>query len=138
MVCIYCKGGTKVTNSRTQQRTNSTWRRRQCLECDNLLTTIETIDLSKALVIINEKSLEPFSRDALFISIYGSLRHRKTALDDSASLTSTIVAKLVASSNNALVSKAEISQLVSKVLERFDKVAAVHYKAFHPTADRTI
>ena len=66
MVCIYCGGETKVTNSRLQKRNNQVWRRRQCLECKGVFTTHEAVDLSSALLIDKSGAPEPFISDLLF------------------------------------------------------------------------
>ncbi len=132
MVCIYCGSETSVTNSRPQKRSNTIWRRRLCTGCLALFTTIEQSDLERSLVVNCPNGLEPFIRDKLFISVYDSLKHKKTALSDATALTSTIVNSLLRHVKDGAVHKNNIITVSLDVLKRFDKTAAVYYAAYHP------
>ena len=132
MVCIYCGGPTHVTNSRSQKRSNATWRRRSCEKCLAVCTTIEVIDLSTAIVVTGSKRPSPFSRDKLFVSIYDSCKHRKDAQTSATLLTDTIIKQLHPLIDNASVSSSTIRDITLKTLGRFDTVAGVHYGAYHP------
>lgn len=132
MVCIYCHGKTRVINSRPQQRANSTWRRRSCSQCGSVFTSIETVDLRGSIVLKRAGSVEPFSRDNLLLSVYDSLRHRKTALSDAEGLTNTILSRVYKQLTNATVERDYLVSVTQSVLNRFDKVAATYYLAFHP------
>ena len=132
MVCIYCSAETKVTNSRHQKRLNQVWRRRKCLNCGAIFSTTEGANTSQALSVLKKNGLEPFSRDTLFISVYDSLRHRKTVLDDATALTSTIISTLTPLATDAVIDRDVIATVTTTVLGRFDKPAASHYQAFHP------
>lgn len=132
MVCVYCAHDTRVVNSRPQKRLNRVWRRRTCTNCGATFTSTEAVDLSGSITIRNKKQLQAFQRDKLFMSIYDSLKHRKTALSDATGLTDTIVSQLYPLMTDAVLEKAAITEVTSVVLLRFDKVAATHYQAFHP------
>ena len=132
MVCIYCSSETKVTNSRHQKRLNQVWRRRKCLSCGAIFSTLEGANTSQALSVLKKNGLEPFSRDTLFVSVYDSLRHRKTVLGDATALTSTIISTLTPLATDAVVDRDVIVTITTTVLQRFDKPAASHYQAFHP------
>lgn len=132
MVCIYCHGETRVTNSRPQKRSGTTWRRRQCLNCHTIFTSIEKADLSKSIVVRKPKALEPFSRDKLLLSVYDCLKHRKTAETDASALTDTIISRSLAKIVDYELERRDLIKTVRAVLKRFDSVAEVHYTAFHP------
>lgn len=135
MVCVYCGSATKVINSRKQQRGNGIWRRRQCLTCGAVFTSRELADLSESLRVTqspSQKKLVPFIRDRLFLDIYESCRHRPTALGDAASLTQTIIDKLLATTQNGAIERSEIVRASTTVLKRFDDAAATFYAAYHP------
>ncbi len=132
MVCIYCHGGTQVVNSRPQKRTNSTWRRRRCNQCGGVFTSIEVIDLGVGLAFKKSGGIEPFSRDKLLLSVYDSLRHRKTALSDAGSLTNTILGYVYKQLADATIDRDNLVRITCSVLNRFDQAAATHYHAFHP------
>lgn len=133
MVCIYCGGDTKVINSRHQKRANNVWRRRQCTVCNTVFSTIEAPDTSLSITVRKHQSvLEPFERDKLFISVYESLKHRKSALADATGLTTTILTRIYQLAQDSVIERDIIVTVTVSVLERFDTVAATHYMAYHP------
>lgn len=131
MVCIYCGHDTKVINSRHQKRANNIWRRRKCLNCGAITTTIEKNDLSGALSVRRQNSIRPFSRDVLFLSVHDSLRHRKAATDDAGALYDTILSQLAPHIDQGVIDRDVIVTITTEILDRFDKAAATSYAAFH-------
>jgi transcriptional regulator NrdR family protein len=135
MVCIYCASSTQVSNSRLQKRANQVWRRRQCTQCGSNFTTHEIADYGSTIAVeYSPKKLVPFSRDLLFISIFDSCKHRKSALADASALTLTIIGKLTDLVEDGLLDRDAIVTVATTVLERFDIVAATMYAAYHPMA----
>ena len=133
MVCIYCSSSTGVVNSRLQKKTNQVWRRRECAACGSIFTTHEKVDLGTAIMVSgHDRFLDHFSRDKLFISVYDSLRHRKSALSDAEALTVTIITKLRDILQDGILTKAQLVAISHETLERFDKTAATVYRAYHP------
>lgn len=132
MVCPYCGSDTQVTNSRRQKKANQVWRRRVCKTCGAIFTTLEGIDTSQALMYTHHKHSEPFSRDTLLLSIYDSLKHRKTATKDATALTATVMSHLYPLIHDASLSRDTVTEVTAATLERFDPIAATHYRAFHP------
>ncbi len=131
MVCLYCGHETTVTNSRHQKRLNQTWRRRRCVGCSTVFTTLETPDLSASLVVRKIDTTEHFSRDKLFLSLVASLGHRRDSTADAGALSATIITLLLKNHSGALLEAREIAQTTQTVLTRFDKAAATHYTAYH-------
>jgi transcriptional regulator NrdR family protein len=133
MVCYYCGGATSVTNSRFQKRSNRVWRRRRCDDCGNVITTLEALDYTVSITFkTNTGRLEPFLRDKLFVAVFRSLEHRKTAVADATALTETIMSGLNGCMTNGAVERDRLTSLATAVLQRFDPAAGVHYQAFHP------
>ncbi len=134
MVCLYCGGATKITNSRQQKKLNRKWRRRQCLTCSQVFTTIESFSENSS-ILVNKGTIEPiltpFSRDNLFISVYRSCEHRPSALFDASMITDTITSHLLPKVEQSCVPIALIQQVAYKTLKRFDSVAATYYKAYY-------
>ena len=132
MVCIHCGGKTDVINSRLQKRTDSVWRRRKCRECQAVFSTTESPDFqAEWLVQSGSRHIEPFSRDKLFLSLYDSAQHRKTAIRDAGALTDTVINKLRPAVHDSQVAAATITRTAQVVLNRFDKAAGVRYTALH-------
>jgi len=131
MVCSYCQSDTQVINSRHQKRANQVWRRRKCNSCHAIFTTIERIEATQAYRVLHKGLMRPFSRELLLISVYESLKHRTNPAMDAADLTNTIVSLLFQAAEASVLTREQIVEITAAVLERFDTVAAVHYRAFH-------
>lgn len=133
MVCIYCSNKTQVSNSRHQKRSNTVWRRRQCMVCQSIFTTVESVEEGSSFTYKNTAgSLEPLERDHILMAVYDSLKHRKTALSDATALTATIMSMAYKNAANGVIDRDNLVAICSEVLQRFDTVAATHYAAFHP------
>lgn len=128
MVCIYCGGKSHVTNSRFQKRANSVWRRRECLVCGAIWTSVEASESRSAYRVSKDNSILELQTETLLISLYEALRHRKSAVTDAAALRDTILQQLLAR-NQAIIPTSEIKITALQVLGRFDKTAAAVYKA---------
>jgi transcriptional repressor NrdR len=131
MVCVHCGGQTAVTNSRRQQRRNQIWRRRRCSACGAVFTTIEQADHSAVWLVSINKTLQPFSRDKLLFSLHQSCRHRQHPVEDAAALADTIIRKLQSQVSDGTLDSRAIARITQVTLNRFDRVASVHYQAFH-------
>ncbi len=131
MVCIYCKSKTKIINSRHLARSNGNWRRRSCLKCKAIFTTNEEAVL-KDYWSIRTKSgaLKAFNADKLYISIYNSLQHRQTAIDEARELTNTNINKLLAK-NSSIINIDKLLNEVYTSLNNFDKTSATYFKAYY-------
>lgn len=79
-----------------------------------------------------DKHLQPFSRDKLFISVYEACRHRKAATEDARALTDTVVKQLLGAKHSATVRRHHVVTVTTGALERFDRAAAIQYLAYHP------
>ncbi len=133
MVCTYCGSETRVSNSRHQKRANNVWRRRKCLQCDRIFSTIEQVDYERSwLVLYADGSERPFLRDRLLTSLYKSLQHRPTALPDAIGLTATIIGKLGRTIQDGGVTSTAIGAITYLSLQRFEATAAIFYAAYHP------
>jgi transcriptional repressor NrdR len=133
MVCIYCGGGTKVTNSRLQRRNNQVWRRRRCLSCQSVFTTHEAIELQTALSVDQAGRLSPFMPDLLLKELLEALAHRKDVYTASSEVLGTIVRKLLTLPQKPRYKPQDISKTTAGVLKRFDKRAYLRYFADHPS-----
>lgn len=132
MLCPYCKHKTDVTNSRLKTTTNQVWRRRNCPACQAIFSSLESADLATSIIVTSNGKSLPFDIDRLYISIYESLRHRKSAHQDARALCSTIIAKLLTNIQNASLERDDIVITTAATLKRFDQAASVQYLAFHP------
>lgn len=133
MICLYCGGDTKVTNSRLQKRNNQVWRRRQCLLCQSVFTTHEQIELQSALSVQKNGQTEPFMPGLLLNELMTALAHRKDVYMASEELLGAIVRKLLTLPQKPLFKTSDISKITTDILKRFDRRAYLRYLADHPS-----
>ncbi len=69
--------------------------------------------------------------EKLFLSIYESLKHRKSPIIDARYIAATIITKLSKVAKDGLLDQMQIIDSVLESLNHFDKAAATHYAAFH-------
>lgn len=97
-----------------------------------MFTSIESPDYSYSLVVNKPRSkVEAFSRDKLLITVFDSLKHRKSAYSDAAALTDTIIAKVLNAISGPGVDLKEITIITEQTLSDFDHAAATHYRAYY-------
>lgn len=133
MVCIYCNGKTRVFNSRRQVRNNNVWRRRKCLSCGAIFTSVESPDLSSSLSVNRMGVYEPFLEDLLFTEILLALQDRKDCYSATRELTNSVIRNLIRE-EGASFTPHQISAATSKILKRFNRRAYQRYAADHPSA----
>ena len=102
------------------------------MQCKALTTSIESVDLASAFRVRTAAVLAPFSRDILFISVYETCKHRKTALKDATALTATIISVLPTIHEKSVIDRSRLTKTVHQTLKRFDATAAMLYIALHP------
>ena len=108
-----------------------TWRRHTCKRCYAVFTTRETVDMAQSYRVEQpDGSLDVFSRDWLFLSVYEALRHKDDALAHSTIVTETIMASLQ-KRNRLLITREELISNVSTVIKRFDRTGYVRYVSMH-------
>jgi transcriptional regulator NrdR family protein len=133
MVCIYCGHATAVTNSRLNQRTNETWRRRACTACKAIFTSYEAAALDGSIVVqYTQKDLRPFSRDQLYLDVYASCKHLAEASRLATELTRVIIGKLIPQAVGGVLTRDMVTAECVAVLGRFNGAAAAIYNAYHP------
>ena len=131
MVCIYCGHETSVINSRLQKRNNQVWRRRKCSFCKAVFTTNEAVDLPNALLVQTAGHSEPFLPDIIYTELLLAVQDRKDRYVAAREITNSVIKQLLKLPDSPLFTPKQISQEISKVLGRFDKRAALRYRAEH-------
>ncbi|MDQ3093577.1 MAG: hypothetical protein M3Q70_00140 [bacterium] len=131
MVCIYCDGPTKISNSRKTSKGLRTWRRRVCQDCQAQWTTLEAVDFESAYRVKKTSGqLESFSWAIFFSSIYEACKHRKSAAIDAMELSQTILNKLQLS-QQAVWPTSKLKAVTEQTLMFYDKTAAAVYSALN-------
>ena len=130
MECPYCRSKSKVTNSRSQNKSISVWRRRKCSGCQAIWSTSESIILDTSHKVLTDGKVTSFNRDRLFLSIYNCLPHRDNAVSDAQYLTTTVITKLL-KDKKAKITNLKLSTITYDTLLAFDSLAGNLYKAKH-------
>lgn len=130
MKCPYCNSDSNVTNSRLQKRSNSVWRRRKCSECSAIWSTSERLQASGTYKVQSNEHLVDFRPEILLISLYESLKHRKTPELDASYVSETVIENLQ-NLKQATIPKSEIANQSYIVLKNYDKLASDIYKTVH-------
>ncbi len=80
MQCIYCGGNyNRVLNSRDTKRGTQIWRRRKCLNCKEIFTTYEMIDLSHLTVTKKSGRTERFVPMKIYAGLFQACLYSKHA-----------------------------------------------------------
>jgi len=120
MECPYChKPLTVVTNSRSTRGNSQIWRRRECLNCQEIFTTHEMIDLSHLLVVKKSGKTERFNRMKLYSGIFYSsnasqIENREILVDK---ITREVEKEILTLKQKKLESS-QIADIVLKVLRK--------------------
>lgn len=132
MICIKCGSQkTRITNSRHNKKSATTWRRRQCKDCDYIYTTYEEPALDQ-ITTVSDGGSTPFSHAKLMISLASCFEHTPTTRAESAeALAKTVEAKLI--QKGFETSPQAICGASYQVLKNFDRLASVQYAAKHPS-----
>ncbi|HEX8389987.1 MAG TPA: hypothetical protein VF597_01035 [Candidatus Saccharimonadales bacterium] len=139
MICINCSSETKVTNSRPQKKSPGVWRRRSCVACGAIFTTMELVSDTGYSFRVAQSTSTPghakpvdFSLPRLMLSIAECLGHRPSdgRGDDAYWLTHTIAQDIQATGNN-IVTQTALVELTYQTLNRFDPAAGVSYGTRH-------
>lgn len=130
MRCPKCgEGDTRVIDSRMQEATNATKRRRECRSCGYRFTTFERCeDLIE--VVKSNGSTQPFDRNKLLVGLMRATSKRDLDLGQLNAIIDDIESELRASSRTA-VSSHDIGDMVLKRLQRIDKVAYIRFASVY-------
>jgi transcriptional repressor NrdR len=129
MICLYCCKPTNITNSRKTSQGFEKWRRHHCYSCDNVFTTIESVNSETSLFVIKRSGkIEPFASSKVLISAYKALDHRADAQIMAEKLTKNISFKLLPAPTKKIPTSMIYEKVIS-TLKNFDPVSAVKYQS---------
>jgi transcriptional regulator NrdR family protein len=112
------------------------WRRRLCLDCLKQFTTTELINLGLIVKVANSANKKSsYNKARILTSLLKACDHRPKQEDDSLYLLETIEQSLLraSSATEQIITTKQIREAALKILNRFDKVAAVKYKSYYPS-----
>jgi len=93
------------------------------------MTTQESYCLSDLLLVKRQNTIEPFSSEKIFLSLYRVLDHFKDAVDRASYLTKVITNKILSQISDSQITSNDIFNIVVITLSRYDNLAAKKYSA---------
>ena len=130
MRCPKCgEADTRVIDSRMQEATNATKRRRECRSCGYRFTTFERCEDLIEVVKANGTT-QPFDRNKLLVGLMRATTKREIELSQLNAVIDDIESELRASSRTA-VSSHDIGDMVLKRLQSIDKVAYIRFASVY-------
>ena len=135
MHCPFCNSAeTKVIDSRLTSGNSQVKRRRECLNCENRWSTLETADLNLPRVIKKDNSREDFSEKKVERGIIRALNKRSVNNDSIDTAIQNIKNKLKALTDKEIISS-QIGVLVMQELRELDQVAYIRFASVYHSFD---
>ncbi len=132
MICPFCSYETQKTlNKRSTNHASSNWRRRKCLNCNNIFTTYEVISLSYIKVIKKSGEIRVFNRSKLLSGIllaYRNIKHMDSG--DAAVFAEEVTKKIenyLISNQVKKVRTTELVVIACQVLKSSNYTAMINY-----------
>jgi transcriptional repressor NrdR len=131
MKCPFCSTPeTKVIDSRLNQTSDMTRRRRECAECGGRFTTYERIEEVMPSVIKKDGRREPFVREKVFSGIQKSCQKRPVTTQQIEAAV-TQIEKKIQSYGLKEIPANSVGEMVMQALLQLDKVAYVRFASVY-------
>ena len=131
MRCPNCSHeGSKVTDSRSKEKSEAIYRRRECKNCGHRFTTHERVPLHDLTVVKSTGEQEPFDQEKLFRSLKIALRKRPVDEDRIQRSANTIQRTLETNAAKKVATET-IGQMALERLAELDKVAYVRFASVY-------
>jgi transcriptional repressor NrdR len=129
--CPYCGfTDSKVIDSRLNEASNVTRRRRECLECSSRFTTFERVEEIPLTVIKKNGEREPFSRTKLLEGILRAVVKRQIPRERIEQIVDEIEGNLRNEFRHE-ISSIELGDQVLRALKEIDKVAYIRFASVY-------
>lgn len=130
MQCPYCSHQeTKVVDKRETDSLEVTRRRRECLRCEKRFTTYERVEIDLR-VIKKDGRRETFDREKIKAGMLKACEKRPVSTENIDAAIDKIEAALRGRAS-AEIKSAVIGELVSKELQKLDKVAYIRFASVY-------
>ncbi|MCL2587601.1 MAG: transcriptional regulator NrdR [Firmicutes bacterium] len=131
MKCIFCGNlDSKVVDSRTNDATNSTRRRRECTSCSKRFTSYETVEVIPLLVVKKDGRREAFNKHKVKAGMVKSSEKRPISIAQIDEAVEEIEKKLTSTLDQEITSQ-RIGELILEQLKRLDAIAYVRFSAVY-------
>jgi transcriptional repressor NrdR len=131
MKCPFCStDDTKVIDSRLNQTSDITRRRRQCPRCEGRFTTYERVEEVMPMIIKKDGRREPYFRDKILGGIKKACQKREVPLQKIEECVGGIERKLQSYGLKEVPAKT-LGQMIMQELHKLDKVAYVRFASVY-------
>ncbi len=131
MKCPYCAAAdTKVIDSRLNQTSDLTRRRRECPRCEGRFTTYERVEEIMPAVIKKDGRREPFIRQKIFEGMQKACQKRSVPFQKIEETVGRIEKRIQAFGLKEIPGRT-IGQMVMIELHKLDKVAYVRFASVY-------
>ena len=131
MKCPFCAAlDTKVIDSRINQTSDITRRRRQCVRCDGRFTTYERVEEVMPLVIKKDGRRETFDRQKILEGINKACQKRSVPMQQIEEAVQRIERKIQSYGLKEMPART-VGQMVMSELHALDKVAYVRFSSVY-------
>ena len=131
MKCPFCGSeDTQVVDTRANLETNTTRRRRKCLNCEKRFTTYERVDLKMPRLVKKDGSRSDFDREKLTGSMMLALRKRPVATDEVEAAADRVTERL-RSLGEREVPTSRVGDFVMRELAKLDKIAYIRFASVY-------
>jgi len=131
MICPYCgKDGTRVTDSRPVEESNSIRRRRQCDSCGKRFTTYEKIETIPLVVIKKDQARQKYDRSKIEKGVMRACYKRPVPISSIQDMIDRIETKVFRCGGSE-VESSRIGEIVMDELRDLDAVAYVRFASVY-------
>ncbi|MBI5414695.1 transcriptional repressor NrdR [Candidatus Peregrinibacteria bacterium] len=129
MQCIKCKNiDTRVIDSRVTDEGRSVRRRRECEKCLHRFTTFERIETTGLIVVKNNGTREPFSREKLEHSVWIACSKRPVTREQ---VEETLARLLEGWGGGKEITSQKIGEDLMVELKKLDHVAFIRFASVY-------
>lgn len=137
MKCPYCQyRESKVIDTRPTEESEKIRRRRECLNCKKRFTTYEIVEITPLMVVKNDKSIEPFSREKLLNGISRACEKRSVSIKSIETAVDNIEFKLKNKLEYEVTEVVEVTsqyigELAMEEMRNLDEVAYLRFASVY-------
>ena len=131
MKCPYCNAlDSKVLDKRETEESETTRRRRECLNCEKRFTTYERVEAVDLVIVKKDGTRQQFDRNKLKAGILRACEKRPIPTDLIEKTIDEIESKVRATDSTEIQSEL-VGELVMNYLRKLDKVAYIRFASVY-------
>ena len=131
MHCPFCQhDDTRVVDSRVSEDGATIRRRRECPQCNERFSTVESAEIKLPAIVKSDGRREPFDEHKLRASLHKALQKRPVAEEQVDAAIRSVIHELRTSTERELPSR-RVGEFVMDELRKLDQVAYVRFASVY-------